>query len=138
MNAGVIDILVFGPNLFLPKPVPLPPQIAPLESSGWACDPTDEYGPTIGASEDGSSGYVPGGLRAWITNTEANSPVPAASGNLIKGVSVSEFQPADLDGHHADELENFCLFLITNGSGTGACSCGSGDSFSKAPQPTPE
>ena len=51
---------------------------------------------------------------------------------LIKGVSVSEFQAAVFDEPGHDTLFNFCLFLIQNGSGTGACSCGSGDDFSKA------
>ena len=69
-----------------------------------------------------------------MTDTEGNVPVPASK-TLVKGVSISEFQPALFEESHANALWDFCLFLITNGSGTGACSCGSGDSFSKAPQP---
>jgi len=137
MNAGVIDIVAVYPNLFLPKPAPLPPQIGTLGSSGYACDPTTQYGPTIGVSQ-GNTDFAPG-LRAWMTDTEANAPVPATSKNLIKGTSIGEFAPAIFDfntpGSHGADLTSFCLFLITNGSGTGACSCGSGDSFSKAPLP---
>ena len=137
MNAGTIEILAASANLFLAKPVPLPPQIATLGTSGWACDPTGQFGPLIGASEEPNGGFLFNGvLRSWIDNTEGNAPVPAGSGALIKGVSVDEFQTAVLDQQHIDELDNFCLFLITNGSGTGACGCGSGDDFSKAPQLT--
>jgi len=131
MNAGVIDILATTPNLLLPKPIALPPQINTLGQSLWACDPSIGFGSTIGVLEDTAA--VPG-LRAWMTDTEGNVPVPA-SGTLVKGTSVSEFQPSAFDEPGHDNLFDFCLFLIQNGSGTGACSCGSGDSFSKAPQP---
>src|SRR5208283_4764243 len=123
------------PNLLLPKPIALPPQIGTLPPSLWACDPSFQYGAIIGLPPLVMV-LEPVALRAWMTDTEGNSPVPAISGNLIRGTSVSEFQPAREDGQHLDELANFCLFLIQNGSGTGACSCGSGDSFSKAPEPT--
>jgi len=73
------------------------------------------------------------GLRAWETHTEAAASVPA--GGQVKGVSLGEFQTSILELDHADELTSFCFFLIANGSGTGACSCGSGDSFSQAPEP---
>ena len=71
-----------------------------------------------------------------MTNTEGNVPVPA-SPSLVKGVSEDEFQFSVIDQGHFGDLTDTCFFLITNGSGTGACSCGSGDSFSKARQPTP-
>ena len=132
MSAGVIDILATNPNLPLPKPVPLPPQINKLGPAPLACDPSNQFGPVIGVTSERIEGVQ--GLRAWITDTEGNAPVPASSG-LIKGASVDEFRPALADGTHTKELADFCFFLITNGSGTGACSCGSGDSFSKAPQP---
>ena len=135
MNAGVVDILSVDPNLFLPKPVPLSPQLGLLGSSGWACDPTFQLGPELSASRAVTFGRDK--LKAWETHTEANAPVPATRESLVKGVSLNEFQFAPLDDAHFLNLTNFCLFLITNGSGTGACSCGSGDSFSKAPQPTP-
>ena len=67
-------------------------------------------------------------LRAWITHTEGNVPVPASS-NLVKGVLLDEFRFAVGDETHGEDLANFCLFLINSGSGTGACSCGSGDSL---------
>jgi len=134
LNAGVVDIISVAPDLFLPTPVPLPPQIASLGASGWACDPSFQYGPSIGSSSPELLDFVDG-LRAWMSHTEGNSPVPAASGSLIKGVSTEEFQLARLDDGHFAELENFCFFLVQNGSGTGACSCGSGDSFSRAPSP---
>jgi len=132
LNAGVIDIIATNPNFFFSKPIPLPPQIGTLGSSGWVCDPSTSFSLTIGALDEGTSA-VPG-LSAWITDNEGNAPVPAASKALIKGVSVSEFQPVGPDPVHERDLFDFCLFLIQNGSGTGACSCGSGDSFSKAPQ----
>jgi len=133
MNAGVIDIMAAPPNLLLPQPMSLPPQIGVLSPSLWACDPSFEYGSTIGVGEGDS---LSTGLRAWMTNTEGNVPVPASK-TLVMGTSVSEFLPSDLPfyGTHRLELKSFCLFLIQNGSGTGACSCGSGDNFSKAPQP---
>jgi len=133
MNAGVIDIISVAPNLLLPKPVPLPPQIGSLSPSPFACDPSFQYGAKIGVPQSFLQ-YVPG-MEAWITHSEANAPVPFNSGGMVKGVSVDEFVAANLDDTHFSELIDFCSFLISNGSGTGACSCGSGDSFSKAPQP---
>jgi len=137
LNAGVIDLAFGSPNLFLPKPVPLPAQIGALGSSGWVCDPSFQFGPTVGVTAHENSTPMPN-VRAWMTNTEGNSPVPAASG-LVKGTSVSEFQPAGRnlasDEVHSIDLADFCFFLITNGSGSGACSCGSGDDFSKVAQP---
>ena len=132
MNAGVIDILTLSPNLLLPKSIPLPLQINTLGQSLWACDPSLQFGPTIGVSDHNIRSE---GLRAWMTDAEGNVPVPASK-TLVTGTSVSEFKPGRLDDTvHFEDLADFCLFLITNGSGTGACSCGSGDSFSKAPQP---
>jgi len=140
LNAGVIDIFATSPNL-KPGKAPLPPQINPLGSSGLACDPSAQFGPTIGVtSENTAPAY---GLRAYMTNNEGNVPVPASPA-LVKGVSVDEFQNAPtyspsgaIDEAHILNLVDFCFFLITNGSGTGACSCGSGDSFSRAHSPTP-
>ncbi len=134
LNAGVIDIASVGTNLFLPNPVPLPPQIGAAGSTGWACDPSFQFGAQIGG-ELTPTLFVDG-LRAWINDTEGNVPVPARSGALIKGTSVGEFQFATLDVPHFDELENLCLFLVENGSGAGACSCGSGDDFSITPGPS--
>jgi len=133
LNAGVIEIASVATNLFLPKPLPLPPQIGTAGASGWACDPSFQFGGQIGGEL--TPPLFVDGLRASLDDTEGNVPVPAVASTLIKGTSISEFQFAALDLTHLDELENFCLFLIQNGSGTGACSCGSGDSFSKAPQP---
>jgi len=56
-------------------------------------------------------------LRAWMTDTEGNVPVPASSKNLVTGTSVDEFQPAFYDNVHGIQLADLCLFLITNGSG---------------------
>jgi len=143
LNAGVIEIASATPNLFLPKQIPLPPQIGALGSSGWVCDPTFDFGPSIGVTVPNplypavpyEFAFVADNVRAWMTSTEANAPVPAASKNLIRGTSVDEFQVAEYDPDHGDDLFNFCFFLMTNGSGTGACSCGAGDDFSKALQP---
>ena len=69
-----------------------------------------------------------------MTHTEGNVPVPASS-TLVRGTSVEEFQGGILEQTHYENLSDFCLFLTQNGSGTGACSCGSGDSFSKVSGP---
>jgi len=140
LNAGVVDIVSAEPNLFLPSPVPLPPQIGSIGSSGWACDPSGQFGPTIGVTSPPElPTFVDDGLRAWMDHNEANASVPAAGGS-VKGLSVSELQGSPfltLDPTHGFALIDFCLFLITNGSGTGACSCGAGDNFSNAPVPQP-
>jgi len=121
------------PNIFLSTPSLLPGQIGNLGNSGWECDPSFQFGPIIGLTEDAD--FIDG-LRAWMTASEGNVPVPALSGaaNLVKGTSVNEFQFAGLDGEHCRQLFDSCLFLIQNGSGTGACSCGSGDNSSNASQ----
>ena len=138
LNAGVVDIVSAEPNLLLPKAIPLPPQIGAIGASGWTCDPSAQYGPTIGITNPPEQPtFVDDGLRAWISDTEGNVPVPA-SRNLVKGVAVGEFQGGPfltLDPTHGFDLVNTCFFLMANGSGTGACSCGSGDNFSNAPQP---
>jgi len=145
LNAGVIDIASIDPNFEASKQIPLPPQIGPIgigtNGAFLACDPSGQYGPNVGASSatfaaadleaEGTDG---GAMVAYITHTEANVPVPA-SHNLTRGVSVDEFQNARPDDPHLTELQNFCYFLIQNGSGTGACSCGSGDNWSKSPNP---
>ena len=145
LNAGVIDIASIDPNFQAKKQIPLPPQIGPIgigtNGNFLACDPSGQFGPNVGATstrltaaEVANEGVDGGGLVAYITHTEANVPVPA-SVNLTRGVSVDEFQNAQPDDPHLTELQNFCYFLIQNGSGTGACSCGSGDSWSKSPNP---
>jgi len=84
LNAGVIDIISVEPNLFLTKPIAVPPQIGTLPPSGWACDPSFQFGPTIGVTSPPESLFLVNGLRAWITDTEGNVPVPA-SRTLIRG-----------------------------------------------------
>jgi len=128
LNAGVIDIVSNPINFFSTNAkIPLPPQIGPVAGSALACDPSGSYGSTVGAT---SVPLTPEpGLVAWESHTEGMVPVPATS-TLTKGVSVEEFEFAPVDTVHLSEIQSFCLFLITNGSGTGACSCGSGDSFS--------
>jgi len=135
LNAGVIEIVYTQPNLLLPKAVALPPQLNPLGSSGYVCDPTGKFGPTIGGSQPLNGGLLVSGPSAWIATTEGNVPVPASK-TLVQGTSVDEFQGAiyDYPGGPA-HLPDVCMFLVTNGSGTGACSCGSGDGFSVTPQP---
>jgi len=134
LNAGVIDVVSSGFTFASSKPIPLPPQIGPAGASGLACDPSGQYGAQVGA--DFRTVTPEPGIVAFETHTEGNVPVPA-SANLTKGTSVSEFQAAFLDKAHLSELQSFCGFLISNGSGTGACSCGSGDDFSKVPGPPP-
>jgi len=132
LNAGVIDIVSNAPNLHASKSKTLPAQIAAIgigQGGGFfACDPSGQYGPTIGAT---STALAPEpGLLAYQSHVEGNVPVPATS-TLIKGTTVEEFTDAVPDQIHLNNLQNFCLFLITNGSGTGACSCGAGDVSSK-------
>jgi len=138
LNAGIVDIVSAEPNLLLSGPVVLPPQIGIIGSSGWACDPSAQFGPTVGVTSPSEiPTFVDDGLRAWMVNTEGNVPVPATRA-LLKGVSTNEFEPGPFlvsDPTHGFDLIDFCFFLIQNGSGTGACSCGSGDSFSSAPSP---
>ena len=63
LNAGVVDIMSVAPNLLLPTPIALPPQISNLSPSGWACDPSFQFGPTIGVTAPQRLQVVPG-LRA--------------------------------------------------------------------------
>ncbi|HYA34901.1 MAG TPA: hypothetical protein VEF03_04740 [Candidatus Binataceae bacterium] len=131
LNAGVIEIFYTQPNLFVSGPAAIPPQITAVGKSGWFCDPTSQFGPAIGGSEAPFGGLFVSGPRAWLTTTEGNAPVPAARG-LVKGTSVSEFQDAVYGDQGSVHLDDVCFFVVENGSGTGACSCGSGDSFSSA------
>jgi len=132
LNAGVIDIVSNGPNLRASKSKTLPAQIGAIGigqgGAFFACDPSGQYGPTVGAT---SLPLVPEpGLLAYQSHVEGNVPVPATA-TLIKGTTVEEFSDAISDQPHLNNLQNFCLFLITNGSGAGACSCGAGDIRSK-------
>jgi len=128
LNAGVIDIESNTINFYSSNAkIPLPAQIGPVAGSALACDPSGQYGPIVGATSVPLA-PVPG-LVAWESHTEGMVPVPSTS-TLTKGVSVEEFAFAPYDTTHLNQLQQFCAFLITNGSGTGACSCGSGDSFS--------
>jgi len=128
LNAGMIDIIGSNPNLSSKSNSTYPAQIGKigLGQGGlyWACDPSGGF----------SSSSVPAapepGIVGYISPTEGNVPVPATA-TLIKSVSVDEFSNAIPDGVHIAELQNLCLLLIQNGSGSGACTCGSGDSISK-------
>jgi len=127
LNAGVIEIVASQPNFFTSIEVPLPAQIGPLGFSGWACDPSNRF--FSAADVNGLMNPV-NGLEAWEAHAESNVAVPA-NGSRVRGVSVNEFQYAQLDVPHLNVLENICAFLIANGSGTGSCSCGAGDDFSQ-------
>ncbi len=129
--AGVVDIVGTPPNMSGTKAVTVPPQITTigLGVGGlvWSCDPSGQFGPTVGQA---STPVTPiPGLVAYQTHTEGNVPTPA-SRTLVKGTAVEEFASAQPDGAHLTELQNNCFFLILNGSGSGACSCGSGDNIS--------
>jgi hypothetical protein len=83
--------------------------------------------PGISVSTNPSIAFAP--FEPTVYNSEGSSFVqcatipPPASG----GVTVEEFQHADLDGTHLASLQAKCALLIQNGSGSGVCTCGAGD-----------
>jgi len=129
--AGVVDVIGAAPNMSGAKAVAVPPQITTigLGAGGlvWSCDPSGQFGPTVGQN---STYAVPvPGLVAYQTHTEGNVPTPA-SRTLVKGTAVEEFASAQPDEGHLVSLQNLCYQIIQNNSGSGSCSCGSGDKIS--------
>ena len=135
LNAGVIDIVSEPPNFRQTNPFAATPAGIHLAGNGgFGCDPSSIFGSTgigdsSGVGTDLDVDAPAPGLRAWMSHTEANSPVPAST-TFVKGVTVEEFSDAIVDPTHVEQLASFCDFLLRNGSGTGTCSCGSGDSNS--------
>ncbi|MFZ0888441.1 MAG: hypothetical protein WA005_08310 [Candidatus Binataceae bacterium] len=130
LAAGVIDILSMDPDWVAPFPGAPPPRgVNVAGSSGVGCDPslgvgsqTDES--TIGGPE----------LRAWMDHTESMVGAAAPFTGVVS-TSTDELRqtPADLHGEevtHAEDLIESCGFLLSNGSGSGVCSCGAGDNYS--------
>jgi len=137
--AGVIDIFSGTLNWEAPYPgAPAPRGVNVAGNSGLGCDPsfarravpvvvagpkevhqpTDRLEATILNSE----------LRAWTDHTESMVGVPAT----FRAVSTStdEFGSVPADRTHFFDLVESCSFLLSNGSGSGVCSCGRGDNQS--------
>jgi len=133
LSAGVVDVVSSTLNFACPSNQPnCTPDSAAVNletQGGLGCDPSGGHGsPELPGATDFSVTPTTG-LRVWMSHTEGNVPQPATA-ILTKGVSVEEFATAPLDSTHLSELEGACGFLLTNGSGRGVCSCGSGDSSS--------
>jgi len=133
LAAGVIDVVASPLNFACPSNQPncTPDSKAVnLETQGGqGCDPSGGHGsPELPGSTDNSVTPVTG-LRLWMSHTEGNVATPPTA-SLTTGVSIEEFATAPLDSTHLNSLEGACGFLLTNGSGRGVCTCGSGDSSS--------
>jgi len=119
LNAGVIEIVSSTSNFnaSLPQPGPVP-----LGTNG-ACSPTGSASSDVfhRAAEINPTS----GLRAWITHDESGAPTNS-SGKRAVGVPVDEFEDSPLEAAHVAALEKFCAAQISNGGGTGLCTCGSG------------
>ena len=140
LNAGVIRIIPALPNFTPgnPNPTGTNPPGTNGPSTGTipvACDPTDGFG---GDPFHRSAGIeIPGisPLNAWITHDELMEPGNIAGGHPVQNISVEEFLPVPYDGLETQNAIERCAFLITNGSGSGVCTCGVGDSEFVAPPP---
>ena len=117
LNAGAIDIISTFPNFCATRSIPLSAQIGPigvgLGGLFFACDPSGEFGPLVGAtSGDLFADQWPDSLIAYETHSEGMTPVPSG-GALVKGVSVDEFAPVDLvgSGNDVEELEKAFAFF---------------------------
>jgi hypothetical protein len=124
LNAGVIEVLSSQLN-FDPGEPPFPP--LPPGTNGndaGACSPTGSFGDPI--FQRGDDVELTAGIHAHITHAERQQPGNLPGKKAASGVSVSELEDADPDD--AELLEENCEALISNGSGTGVCSCGVGDS----------
>jgi len=133
LRAGVIDVIASPLNFACPSNQPncTPDSKAVnLETNGGlGCDPSGGHGsPELPGSTDTSVAPTTG-LRLWMSHTEGNVAQPPTA-SVTQGVSVEEFATAPLDSRHLSSLQGSCGFLLTNGSGRGVCSCGSGDSSS--------
>src|SRR5271157_3822127 len=139
LNAGVIRIIPALPNFTPGNPNPTgtnPPGVngPGTGTAAEACDPTAGLGND--PFHRGHPILVPAQaspLNAWITHDELMEPGNVAGGHPVQNASVDEFLPARLDFTEGDSAVERCAFLITNGSGSGVCTCGAGDSDFVAP-----
>jgi len=126
LNAGVIDVTSARIN-FTPVPGIKPPNgINCTSGTAGCCDPT---GGGLNNKSQGTGTHLraTSALRAWMTHAETEfGTVPNAG--FINGVTVEEFAKAPLDDTHSDNLQDQCAFILGNGSGSGFCSCGAGES----------
>jgi len=114
LNAGVIEIISALQNFPSNR-------IQPPGTYGFCS-------PTALASNAGGTPIVPTtGLRAWITHDEILEPGNIVGGHVRQGASVDEFADSPLDATHLSSLQSKCNFLISNGSGSGVCTCGAGE-----------
>jgi len=123
LNAGVIEIVSSKMNFVAGTPPPGP--IPAGTNSG--CSPTGS------ASQDpfhrASAVNPTSGLRDWITHDELQEPGNISGGHAVQSASVEEFADSPLDATHLSSLQSRCNFLISNGSGSGVCTCGAGENY---------
>jgi len=134
--AGVIKIVTNDPNAdnrLAQIPAATLQAFGVYSAGPWACDPTAN--PITGSITSTlflTTSDVTGnqeGLRAWETHTETMAPVFPAT-QFTTSASVEEFASAPLDSTELQNLTSTCDNLVKNGSFSGTCSCGFGDSFS--------
>ena len=121
LNAGVIEVISSLVNFFNPNP---PPGPTPPGTNGQ-CSPTgsastDPFNRTLAVAP------IPG-IRSYITHDEIQQAGNINGGKAVQSVSVDEFQDSTRDFTLLTQLQNTCNFLISNGSGAGVCTCGTGD-----------
>ncbi len=63
-------------------------------------------------------------LRSFSTHTYSNGLV---------GITETEFEEATLTTSELSALQSTCAFIHINGTGSGICTCGTGDNFAPTP-----
>ncbi|MFZ0888887.1 MAG: hypothetical protein WA005_10575 [Candidatus Binataceae bacterium] len=130
LAAGVIDIFSGQLDWVAPFPGAPPPRgVNVAGTSGLGCDPSGGLG--SGTSEHA---IVNSDLRAWTDHAESMVGLPSTivPGLTTRVVSTStdQFASVPSDPNHGTDIIESCGFLLRNGSGSGVCSCGAGDSQS--------
>jgi len=131
LNAGVIRIVTESPNFIPGNPNPSgtnPPGVNGPNTGTVpvACDPTGGLGND--PFHRGSLGSLAPGLKAYITHAELVEPGNIPGGHSVQSTSVEEFLAATPEEIEEEGDRERCAFLLTNGSGSGVCTCGVGDS----------
>jgi hypothetical protein len=67
------------------------------------------------------------GLKGWINHAEMIASNLPPSFAFVTSTSVEEFASAPLDSGELSELTTNCNAIMSQGSGAGICTCGSGD-----------
>ena len=138
VNAGTIYMISSTPNFAPGSSLALP---APLGTNGCLLDSLTDL-PSMaclltspGCDPAGSSATdkrvkainpTPG-LHAWITHDELAQPGGIPNASSVQGTSVDDFQDSPLESAHVTALGNLCNELVSNGSGAGVCTCGTGE-----------